>query len=364
MDQDKITVRKEKLFVVELEEGKRKYLYRDARIKYVGADYIILATDMGYDHLYNQNDLLKTCKSWTSSHEEIRDFHEGLAAFRDLGKWGFINKDGIVVTHDEYSYVSDFKNGYAIAEKNGKLFYIDHYGKKVKEMPKKENNKPYIDMTAGIEKYLKENPTRKVLRVYNELGVADVGYDGIDFYEHVGCIDKDGKIVIPCDYICGLYFKDGIAVADNFGSYDYVYVDQEKKEDGEIVNHYHVLHGKFQTAREYANGMAAVQDFNDKWTFVDLNRNFMSKFIYKNVEDFNENGIARVQDKDDNWIYIDKTGRKIVRQENVYVVDVPHDFRICGLTKEEVLEKAKHYEMNFKYCKFREDPKNLKLTLR
>jgi hypothetical protein len=363
MDQDKITVRKEKLFVVELEEGKRKYLYREARIKYVGKDYLIIVDDSGYNVLYTLKDIEKSSQ-WSAAYKEMRDFHDGLAAVCNTLYWGFINKDGNTVIKCQFDSVSDFKNGYAIAEKDGELFYINHSGEKVNEIPKEENDKPYIDMTAGIEKYLKEHPNYMVLDVYNDLGIAVVGIDGKDFYEWVGCIDKNGEVVIPRDYISGMTFHDGVASTDGFGPYGYAYVDQEKTEDGEIINHYHILPLKYKTARDYANGMGAVQDYNYNWTFVDRNRNFMSDFIYKNVEDFNENGIAHVQDQDDNWVYIDKTGRKVVRLENVYVIDVPRQFRLCGLTKREVLEKIKAYKMNLRYEKFDEDPKKLKLLLK
>jgi len=66
------------------------------------------------------------------------DFHDGLAVVTEgfyLDKptlWGAIDKTGKLVIPLAYTYLSDFKNGKADAELNGKKFFIDKTGKEVK----------------------------------------------------------------------------------------------------------------------------------------------------------------------------------------------------------------------------------------
>ena len=363
MNLDEINVRTEKLFVVELEGVEKKYLYLDARIKHVGTDYIIITDDDGIDYLYS-SEYFKRYDSWAIAEKEIRDFHEGLAAVCTLNdEWGFVNKAGKTVIKIQYKSVSDFHNGYAIVEDGDEVYRINAKGERIEKVEKPKEDKPYIDMESGIKKFLANDPNSKIYGVYNDLGIAVVYYEGKDFNEFVGCIDEKGNIVIKEEYVFGLDFKDGIAVTDNFFAKGYAFIKQTKTPEGKYVNTYDIVPAKFKTAREFINGMGAIQNFDNKWTFIKPDKSMLSNFVYKNAEDFTENGVARVQDKNDNWIYIDKNNKKIVRKEKVYVVDVPHHFRVCGLTKDEVLEKIKDYELNFKYDRFNSNPKKLKLTL-
>ena len=58
-------------------------------------------------------------------------FSEGLAAFCDNGKWGFINDSGKTVITAQFESATVFENGIASVVLNGQWIIIDHNGQKV-----------------------------------------------------------------------------------------------------------------------------------------------------------------------------------------------------------------------------------------
>lgn len=85
-------------------------------------------------------------------YNEICRFSENKACFKQNGKWGFLNKNGQVVTPAKYDYVSDYHNGYATV----------------------------MMKVNGINKY--------------------------------GAINHDGVVVVPCIYDNEVTFNNGIAL--------------------------------------------------------------------------------------------------------------------------------------------------------
>ena len=61
--------------------------------------------------------------------QTVRDYHEGLSAYYENGKWGFINTAGIVVIQPQYDEVKDFSGGYSIVKQDGRWGIMDKSGK-------------------------------------------------------------------------------------------------------------------------------------------------------------------------------------------------------------------------------------------
>ena len=57
--------------------------------------------------------------------DHLGDFSEDLAPVRKGGKYGVINKQGVMVVPMIYDRISPFKDGFAEVEKDGVKFYID-----------------------------------------------------------------------------------------------------------------------------------------------------------------------------------------------------------------------------------------------
>ena len=47
-------------------------------------------------------------------YDEVKSFHEGLAAVKRDDKWSFVNRNGNEIIPPTFHDVSDFKNGFAI----------------------------------------------------------------------------------------------------------------------------------------------------------------------------------------------------------------------------------------------------------
>ena len=62
---------------------------------------------------------------------EAKEFSEGLAAVRFEGKWGFIDKKGVVVIPHKYKSVKNFSNGYAMVQEDGFWGAIDKNGTQI-----------------------------------------------------------------------------------------------------------------------------------------------------------------------------------------------------------------------------------------
>jgi hypothetical protein len=60
-------------------------------------------------------------------HDELGDFHEGLAQFKSKtnGKWGFIDKSGRIVVAPKYDSVGDFSEGLAVVITGNRINFIN-----------------------------------------------------------------------------------------------------------------------------------------------------------------------------------------------------------------------------------------------
>ena len=87
------------------------------------------------------------------------------------------------------------------------------------------------------------------------------------------------------------------------------------------VGRYIIPH-KFQMARNFHEGLAAVAYGYNNWGFVDVNGKNITKFgyEYREVSDFH-NGLAAVKNSQGKWGYIDKTGQLVIEFEYVEVSD-------------------------------------------
>lgn len=68
-------------------------------------------------------------------YQEVDYFKNGLARVQSLksGKWGFINEEGEEVVRCKFNSVQPFFEGRAEVGKNGKIFFIDPDGKRIRE---------------------------------------------------------------------------------------------------------------------------------------------------------------------------------------------------------------------------------------
>jgi len=241
-----------------------------------------------------------------------RFFSEGLMAVRKDGKWGFIDKQGNLVIPYQWDYCSNFSEGLA-AVCDG-------------------NNWGFIDKTG---KYT--FPYRWAEASHFSDGLARVR---IDDEGNGGFINKEGKLVIPCRWdlygfseglvkvqdksgLCGFVntqgelvigykwkwavsFSDGLAyVVDKTGERKFI------DKNGKVVFSFGER-WKEQSYYYFSEGLVFIEDKNSH-NKVCINKSGKTVFECKwdNVGSFSD-GLAAVQDDNGKWGYIDKTGTLII----------------------------------------------------
>lgn len=190
------------------------------------------------------------------------------------GKYGFIDKTGIIVIPCRWQYAGEFSEGLArVKDDFFKWGFIDKMGNIA--IPCRWPN----------------------ARGFSE-GLARV-WD--DHYKN-GFIDKEGKVVIPCQWVGGdTPFSEGLACVENENG-KYGFVDKTGKT---------IIPFKWKYVGPFSEGLAAVRDENDKWGFIDKEGNEIIPCQWKGCYKFTE-GLAYVKDESDKYGFIDKTGEVVI----------------------------------------------------
>jgi len=164
-----------------------------------------------------------------------RDFSEGLAAvtLTNQRRTGYIDRQGQMVISPDFIYAGDFSEGMAAVAAGHPLrpryFYIDKTGKQVLA----------LDSTVARAHEFQE-------------GLASIRYYGKDdefSNTKVGCIDKQGRVVIAPVFSDIGRFSEGLAYARKTREGKWGYIDRT----GKIV-----IEMKFDWPAPFANGIAHV----------------------------------------------------------------------------------------------------------
>ncbi len=150
-------------------------------------------------------------------------FSGGLAVVKVGGKYGFINKTGIVAIAAKYELAGPFHDGLAFVKVNGKYGYINKTGALV--------------IPATFDEAYTFSEGLAHVAALNDLGFSRDGF-----------IDKTGKLVIEAKYNTAASFSGGLA-----------YVAETPDDPGTFIN----PQGQtvFRLPRKVVNTMAATSDF-------------------------------------------------------------------------------------------------------
>jgi hypothetical protein len=200
-------------------------------------------------------------------------FSEGLAAVsvgdRWTGKWGFVDRTGVIVVQPQFELAGWFSEGLAFVVKDGKRGFIDRKGEMVIE-PAFELAQWFSEGLAPVRPpggkwgYIDRTgrfvipPQFDTAWPFNE-GLAEVQKLELTpkVVEKCYCIDKTGKTVIGHP---GGPFFEGLAVV-NEGSYvEGRWGYKNKRGD-------YVIKPQFTAARRFSEGLAAVE-IGGKWGFI------------------------------------------------------------------------------------------------
>jgi hypothetical protein len=186
----------------------------------------------------------------------MKGFNNGFAPVKQNEKWGYLNTAGKLAIPAKYDKVTQFNNGYAAAQRDGKFYVLDKNGM---EIPVEVPN--LADLNNFSEKLASFKTT-----------------DGL-----VGFIDSSGKVAIQAQFQNAGDFYGGIAWAKN-SSGMVGYINPQGK---------WILEPQYETGKDFntESGLARVKT-GDKWAYV----NKAGEIIYMNdsetFEDFSD-GLSR-----------------------------------------------------------------------
>ncbi len=234
------------------------------------------------------------------------------------GKTVFVNKSGEVVLKTDFDYFwagsGHFSEGLASFKQDGKYGYFDKTGR--------------ILIEPSAE--------------FGLVGPFQNGFAQIFVNNKFGFIDKTGRIVIPPVYFTGSTFENGFSavmtkqsakktnvvgsilseIDDEFAdlktlAFKWALVDTSGKPLTAKIGAKGFR--EFNEARSFSEGLAAVR-IGKKWGYIDSVGNFVIDRQFEKIGPFSE-GLAAVTKDGKKWGYIDKSGKFEI--EPTYLVAEP-----------------------------------------
>lgn len=152
--------------------------------------------------------------------QNVRDYSDGLSAYYENGKWGFISPAGRVVIQPEYDEVEDFIDGFCLVKKGDRWGVIDKTGKPVHDCE-------YDSISAF------------------DTGIAYAMKDEVSFYLY----DTGKKAQLPSTKFKYSPFSDGLARIMSMKTGEWGYTDHK----GVVA-----IDPEFTSASDFKNGHAIV----------------------------------------------------------------------------------------------------------
>lgn len=329
----------------------RKFNFIDYEVmKYKGIDLFveglaIAKTQKNYIVFINK----KGKEVISGKYKNALPFSEGLAAFQDEnGLWGFIDKQGNQVIQPSFIDISKFKNGYSVCRKNkwdkGYVdweghFYSDYewchsFNGELTHARLKSSN----DEISIIDRNLNKVGGQKTSSLDGkEICECRCGLSRfVNSAGYHGFIDINFNIKIPCIFYQARAFQEGMAIVEptpsTIGSVTL---------DGKITSFSKELH--YKNIKDFSCGLAAVQNKEGLWGFIDKSGKEVIPCQYLEVDNFSEN-LAGVRDTFGHLFYINKKGEKKLEIPISYcsVLELPSKNIYISASSPSKLAEKKH----------------------
>ncbi|MHA4847771.1 WG repeat-containing protein [Flavitalea antarctica] len=214
-------------------------------------------------------------------YDRVLDFSEGFAVVVEHGKYGYINKDGVELIKPQYEDAASFSEGLAAVKINDKNGFINTDGRMVIG--------PRYARACWVSAFSE--------------GLAPVYFED----DAAGYIDREGKLIIPADYLYVSAFSEGLALVQPKGKTKYGYINKK----GEIV-----IEPIYELSLPFSEGVASVKlSRPDGSTFFRVlnkdGRTIADNLNYSFTGIFRE-GLAGVETNDYRWGFIDKYGTEVI----------------------------------------------------
>lgn len=250
---------------------------------------------------------------------DVTQFKEGLASVEIArGNVIYIDKTGKQAISDTYGYASSFSEGLALIKNVGsnRYNYIDKDGKII-EMQASDatcfrNGTAIIIKDAKICIIDKSFQIIDSYRCWNEKN-ANVCENGLIMISYKGgtyrYYNQTFQNRMPGEYLKATEFIEGYAIVEPSSEWIGIL-----SKDGSIKL---FSKEKYIKIENFSEGLAAVQNPQGLWGYLDTNGQEVIPCQYKAADPFKE-GLAGVQDNENNLYYISKNGKKKLTFNQTY----------------------------------------------
>ncbi len=204
-------------------------------------------------------------------YQSVQAMREGMGAFQQNGRWGFVDNTGKVVIQPQFEQVKDFSGGLARAYKSLKWGFVDKKGTEIIQF--KYQNTDDDGFNGGLARVRQNNQE--------------------------GWIDDKGVVRIKMQYASTKPFRERFAAFQHVGKWGFVDVT------GSVT-----IPAKFAEVRNFSDGLVAFRE-GVNWGFADASGKTIIAPQYSEIEMDFSRGIARVA-KANKRFYIDKKGKEYI----------------------------------------------------
>jgi hypothetical protein len=233
---------------------------------------------------------------------QIQEVEEDLYVIRDNGRFGYINRVGLVVIEPQFEDAYSFSEGLARVAVQHKYGFIDKSGIMVIK-PVFDDAGDFVEGLARVSTenkygFIDKNGNHSIPLQYEMVNEFSEGLAGIYAQGKWGFINNKGKVVIQPKFNNAGFFKNGLAPVSE--EQLYVYINNKGQ---------YVIEPKFNYANNFSDGLAVIS-IDNKYGYIDIKGKMAIQPIFKSAFDFSE-GLAAVM-QNDKWGYINKKGSNVI----------------------------------------------------
>jgi len=174
----------------------------------------------------------------------IDQYDEGLAPYSDEGKWGYIDREGMIIIKPQFDQVLGFSEGLACVKVDNKWGYINRKGLIIIEPQFDDLPDSFSEGLVRIAKYDRD--------IHSFI----IG-ESISVRSQFGFADREGNIIIEPQYRQAEHFSEGLASVEIEGKSGYI------NRHGVFI-----IEPVFDHALSFCNNKALVC-MDQKWGFIE-----------------------------------------------------------------------------------------------